>query len=93
METKQAPRTAYFLFFCPKGSPSQPIAMYFDKAPAVKRARESNPEYTELRTCGWVEGNLPLWSETTLVNIDPIKPKKKKENKNESKDTVCTIEG
>jgi len=89
METKQTPRTAYFIFFCPKESPSHPIAMYFDKAPAVKRARESNKEYIELRTCGWVEGNLPLWSETTRVNINPPKPKKKKEKKDEIKDTVC----
>ena len=86
-------KTTYFIFFCPMGVSAHPIAIYFDKAKAVKHARESTSGYIELRMCDWEEGILPCWSETSKVDVQPIKSRKKKETKNENKDTVCVVQG
>jgi hypothetical protein len=87
--SKETPKSTYFIFFCPKGVSAHPIAMYYDKKKAIKHMHDHGNEYTELRMCGWTEGVLPRWVDTTLVDVPPKAEKKKKEAKNESKDTVC----
>jgi hypothetical protein len=79
METKKPLKKAYFIFFYPMGSPAHPIAIYFDKAKAVKHARESTSGYIQLRMCDWDEGIIPTASETSQIVVEPIKPRKKKE--------------
>lgn len=77
MKTKNPAKTVYFIFFCPKGVSAHPIALYYDKSKAVKHMHDHGNEYTELRMCGWNEGVLPRWVDTTIVDVPPKKEKQK----------------
>lgn len=79
-------KTAYIIFFMPKGVSAHPIAIFFDKKKAVKHIHNHGNEYIELRQCSWEEGVLPRWVDTTLVQVPPKKEKKNKEKEDTKKD-------